>query len=112
MEDLLLGGQSQRKREAGRAFACKTGASARQRVDVGNRFPCFRQRLFTLGENSPCVTSGRVVAAELGRPGLEAAFVRMAGGRRGLIAVVEHGGRIRAGQRAEVRVPRPVKRAF
>ena len=57
------------------------------------------------GENRPCRHAGAAVAAATGRPDTERLFVRVAVGRRGLIASVERAGTIAAGDPMRVALP-------
>jgi hypothetical protein len=53
------------------------------------------------GENEPCRKAGRWIEAASGRP-VEAAFVKAARGRRGVVGWVEHAGVLTEGERFEV----------
>ncbi|MCA3015460.1 MAG: MOSC domain-containing protein [Myxococcaceae bacterium] len=56
------------------------------------------------GENEPCRKAGRVVAARSGQP-VEAAFVKAAWQRRGLLARVEAPGVVHVGARVRLEPP-------
>jgi hypothetical protein len=70
-------------------------------------------RLFTSGgailtvtdQNAPCTLSGEVIGDAIGRPETKLQFAKIAHGRRGLVAVVEHPGTIDAGSPLDVRLP-------
>ncbi|GGK26467.1 MOSC domain-containing protein [Salinarimonas ramus] len=61
--------------------------------------------LFVTEANPPCRQPGRKIAAAEGRRELEFAFVKAAKGRRGLVALVEREGAIRAGDAIKVLAP-------
>lgn len=61
--------------------------------------------LVVQAENMPCRAAGRVLAAQIGRPELAAEFPRAALHLRGLVAVVEHGGRLHTGERFTITRP-------
>lgn len=62
--------------------------------------------LFVTEENRPCRYAGRMLAEAFGEPRLELEFVKAAGGRRGLVAMVEREGEVAAGDAVKVVAPR------
>lgn len=66
--------------------------------------------LFVTEENMPCRVAGGMLARALGLPRLELDFPRLAVGRRGLVALVEREGDVKAGDRVELVLP-PRRRA-
>lgn len=72
------------------------GAGTRLRFPTGAVLVCE-------GVNQPCRFPGEIIQAEHpDRPGMVAAFVREAFGRRGVVASVEHPGRILPGERCRI----------
>lgn len=62
--------------------------------------------LIVTDQNAPCSLSGEAIAQQVaGRPDLKHAFAKVAAGRRGLVATVEHGGSIAAGMAIDARLP-------
>lgn len=61
--------------------------------------------LFVTEPNPPCRQPARKLAAAHGRPELAHAFVPAARGRRGLVALVERGGRVAPGEALRVIAP-------
>ena len=62
--------------------------------------------LFITEENVPCRYPGRVIAHEYHRPELATEFTKMAIGRRGVLALVEREGMVRADDRLRFIYPR------
>jgi hypothetical protein len=56
-------------------------------------------------DNRPCKGPGRLLANHYGRPDLESGFPAKAIGLRGVVACVEHAGRLHAGEEVEVHLP-------
>lgn len=59
-------------------------------------------------DNEPCVWPGKIIAGLHNRPELENLFVSAALEKRGLVAVVEHPGSIRAGESFRAETPAQV----
>jgi len=69
----------------------------------GTRLRCAAGVVFVVqAENMPCLGPGRVLAEQLGRPELTQEFPRAALHLRGVVAVVEHAGTLRAGEAVTV----------
>jgi hypothetical protein len=65
--------------------------------------------LLVSGENKPCIYPGNILQAQYpDHPGLAEAFVKLALGKRGLVAVVERAGMLRRGDAVRVEIPRQV----
>jgi hypothetical protein len=56
-------------------------------------------------DNEPCAGPGKIIAAEYGRPELGKLFISAADKKRGLVAVVEHSGVLRAGESLRAETP-------
>lgn len=74
----------------------------------GTRLQCpSGATLYVTEENGPCIQPGQKLAEALGQPRLQAAFVKAALGRRGLVALVEREGEVAAGDEIDVIFQRP-----
>jgi len=72
-------------------------------LPCGTRLRCAAGVVFVVqAENMPCLGPGRVLAGQLGRPELAQGFPRAALHLRGVVAVVEHAGTLRAGEAVSV----------
>jgi MOSC domain-containing protein YiiM len=69
------------------------------------QFPCGAT-IFVTDQNQPCRHPGRLLALQCGRSELQFVFPRVAGGRRGLVGIVEREGVVRTGDRFMVIEPR------
>jgi MOSC domain-containing protein YiiM len=80
-------------------------------LPCGTRLHCAAGVVLVVqAENMPCLGPGRVLAEQLGRPGLAQEFPRAALHLRGVVAVVEHAGTLRAGEAVTVSGGRESKR--
>ena len=62
--------------------------------------------LFVTEENVPCRQPGRVIAHEYGQADLASQFVKVAMGRRGILAIIEREGPVRTDDRVKLILPR------